>query len=511
MGRQGVLHLLFVIAASATRPPSSYVRRRMRSGASGVVAVDPLHSLGIWGMQTLLQPYFVARGDVHVGVAASRDVVERLLKGANPTRYASLDVPVTPDATNQILAGVGALLHQHPDSLLPGVRVKHAILGGWSQTAVVTRSFISSRQGTATIDGHRVFDGYFPGQAAVGSSGGAQVGRLPDIGVPVLELQGERELLVTLSVYGNLGYRRRDSKTYRLYEVAAMSHINNEPDNPISAFAGSLTCDWPAGATPSVFRQTDIWEMAFDNLDRWIAKGVRPPHARRIRLEADGRHGQARRHAGTPSAACAASSSTCRPRASCRRALPRRCRGEPVRLRRLPARLQPRPTPTSLPNPPGLRPDVKPTPAGWCANASSAATAVDTSSRRHGQQRSPDETRAGYRTGRGAVGDLVAALRRARRSEGVRAPGGRGRGAWLARGLRLGSPALAGADPAGGRPVDHADGDRDCHRTRAARSDDHTPCPSPADQGRPRDRDVGPAQRWPSDPRCRSGQRPLRQ
>jgi alpha/beta hydrolase family protein len=267
--------------------------------AGGIVAVDPLHRAGIWGMQTLLQPYFVARGDVHVGVAASHDVVEQVVKGANPTRYASLHVPDVPGATNEILAGVGALLHRHPELILPGVHVREAILGGWSQTAVVTRAFIGSPQSHATIDGRRVFDGYFPGQAAVGSSGGAQVGRVPDIGVPVLELQGERELLVTLSVYGSLGYRRPDSRTYRLYEVAGMSHINNEPDNPVSAFAGSLTCDWPAGATPSAFRQTDIWEMAFDNLVRWVSRGTAPPHARRIELDAEGAvrrdaHGNAR-------------------------------------------------------------------------------------------------------------------------------------------------------------------------------------------------------------------------
>jgi alpha/beta hydrolase family protein len=112
---------------------------------------------------------------------------------------------------------------------------------------------------------------------------------VPDVGVPVLELQGERELLVTISVYGSLGYRRPDSKTYRLYEVAAMSHVNNEPDNPVSSFGAGLTCDWPAGSTLSAFRQTDIWAMAFDNLVRWISRGVAPPHAARIELEADGR------------------------------------------------------------------------------------------------------------------------------------------------------------------------------------------------------------------------------
>jgi Alpha/beta hydrolase domain len=282
----------FVSCASPelTYKTAVFVRRpAAATRASGVVAVEPLHSSGIWGMQTLLQPYFVAHDDVHVGVAASHDVVERLVKGANPTRYASLDVPETPDAPNEILAGVGALLHQHSDLLLSGVRVKSVILGGWSQTAVVTRTFISSPQAQATVEGRRVFDGFFPGQAAAGSSGGSQVGRVPDVGVPVLELQGERELLVTISVYGSLGYRRPDSKTYRLYEVAAMSHINNETDNPVSGFAGSLTCDWPPGAIPSSFRQTDIWEMAFDSLARWISTGTAPPRAARIQLEADGK------------------------------------------------------------------------------------------------------------------------------------------------------------------------------------------------------------------------------
>ena len=118
----------FFISCSSpdlTYKTAVFVRRpATMSRASGVVAVEALHSSGIWGMQTLLQPYFVAHDDIHVGVAASRDVVEGLVKKANPTRYASLDVPATPDATNQILAGVGALLHQPRDPLLPGARVK---------------------------------------------------------------------------------------------------------------------------------------------------------------------------------------------------------------------------------------------------------------------------------------------------------------------------------------------------------------------------------------------------
>jgi hypothetical protein len=266
-----------------------FVRRPANVGrASGVVAVDPLHSLGLWGMQALVGPYFLSQDVVQVGVVTSNDAAENVLKAPNPARYSSLSVPATPDAGNDILAGVGALLHQRDGSLLAGTRVKSVILGGWSQTAVVTRTFISSPQAEATVGGQPVFDGFFPGQAAVGSSGRSQVQPVPDVGLPVLELQGERELLVTISVYGNLGYRRSDSKTYRLYEVPAMSHINNEPDSPVSGFAGSLTCDQPAGAQASAFRQTDIWQMAFENLVRWVSKDIAPPRAPRIKLEADG-------------------------------------------------------------------------------------------------------------------------------------------------------------------------------------------------------------------------------
>jgi hypothetical protein len=275
---------------SITYKTSVIVRRPANPrDASGVVAVDPLHSTGLWGLMTLLQPYFVENGDVHIGVVASNGPLENSVKGSNSDRYASLSIPATPEAPNEVLAGVGALLQQNPESLLGDIRFKDSILGGWSQTAVVTRTFLSSPQGKGSIDGQPLYDGYFPGQAAVGSSGRAQVQPVVDTKVPVVELQGERELLVTVQVYGSLGYRRPDSSTYRLYEVAGMSHVNNEPDNPVAAFGKSVTCEWPPGATPSTFSQTQMWDMAFDNLVRWIAKGTSPPRAPRIKLEPDGK------------------------------------------------------------------------------------------------------------------------------------------------------------------------------------------------------------------------------
>ncbi len=284
--RNWVDHEFFVTCSSTeiTYKTVVWVRRPANARrASGNVVVDPLHSLGIFGVLTNVQPYFARRGDVHVGVAAN-DVALALVQAANPARYASLHIPTTDGAENEILAGVGALLRRHRGGLLPGVHVRHAILGGWSATAVEVRNFIGSPRATATVGGRRVYDGFFPAQAAVGS----EAAPIPDVGVPVIEVQGERELLETLRRFGRLGYRRGDSATYRLYEVPGLAHVSSEPDNPAAVFSLALRCDWPAGATPSEFRQTHVWQMALDNLARWIERGIPAPHADRIRLAPDG-------------------------------------------------------------------------------------------------------------------------------------------------------------------------------------------------------------------------------
>src|SRR5215211_1443332 len=88
---------------------------------------------------------------------------------------------------------------------------------------------------------------------------------------------------------------------------------------------------------------------------------------------------------------------------------------------------------------------------------------------RHGTTAARHVTGRAHRPYPATRGALAADLRRACRPGGGRASGRRGGGGRLARGLRLGPPALAGAGPAGGRPVDHAGSDRHCHRTAAAR------------------------------------------
>jgi hypothetical protein len=248
--------------------------------ASHVAVVEALHPSGAFGMRVNAEKYMFERGIVHIGVGATNATIEQKVKPSNPARYASLNVPATPEAQNEILAGVGALLHRDPTALVPGVKVTKTILGGFSATTVIVRDFIDSPAGKATVDGRRVFDGYFPGQGAVGTNGQSQLAPIPAVGVPVVELQGERELLVNLQVYGKIGYRQADAKWYRLYEVPGMPHVPVYP---------GADCEWPPGAEPLNFDQPAVWETALDNLIRWVARGIPAPRASRIQLAADGK------------------------------------------------------------------------------------------------------------------------------------------------------------------------------------------------------------------------------
>jgi Alpha/beta hydrolase domain len=185
----------------------------------------------------------------------------------------------------EILAQAGALLQRDPqDGPLHGVEVKHVLLAGFSGSAAVVRDFITDEHADARIDGGPVYEGYFPGQAAVGTVPGP----IPDRDVPVIEVQGEREVIVTLEQnQGRLAYRRPDGRNYRLYEVAALPHLTTE--NGPSPLFPDPRCAWPQGASRSPFPLTHIWNMALDNLVTWVGEGVPAPHASRIELAGDGR------------------------------------------------------------------------------------------------------------------------------------------------------------------------------------------------------------------------------
>jgi hypothetical protein len=130
-------------------------------------------------------------------------------------------------------------------------------------------------------DGSPIYDGYFPVQTAVGSAPTA----IPDLDVPVLEIQGESELIRTFQRgFDRLGYRRPDGPTYRLYEVPGLPHVTSRPGPGFQPDV--FSCVEPVR---SLFPQRHVWSNALKNLVVWVDRGFAPPAADRIALEADGR------------------------------------------------------------------------------------------------------------------------------------------------------------------------------------------------------------------------------
>src|SRR5262249_21551648 len=92
------------------------------------------------------------------------------------------------------------------------------------------------------------------------------------------------------------------SDRYRLYEVAGAGHIDRFayigfPSMSDQAAAGNAqgTPEWPfaAACDPAIpLMDTPIMSVvfnaAFENLDRWVRRGTRPPKAPRIELKGAG-------------------------------------------------------------------------------------------------------------------------------------------------------------------------------------------------------------------------------
>ena len=127
-----------------------------------------------------------------------------------------------------------------------------------------------------------VFDGYFPAQGR--KTGYA--GPLPDMDVPIIDLEGERELEV-LPYAGEptITYRRPDGPLFRLYEVPGMVHDITRGAPP-TAF-GADKCG--GGHTLSDFPNQVVFSAVLSKLVAWVEKGVAPPSVPWISTSADGR------------------------------------------------------------------------------------------------------------------------------------------------------------------------------------------------------------------------------
>jgi len=256
------------------------------------------------------------------GGSGVRDTHTAPLKLLDSQRYGSLSHPGDAYAFD-IFSQVGRVLKE-PDSggLLPGLKIKHVLAVGESQSALFLLSYVdaidpldrvydgflihSRLARPAPLDGSSVFAAPHPNAPPV-------VRLRPDVRVPVLTVITENDLLgissAHLKAIGYSAVREPDSRLARTWEIAGTAHADNY--NFIIGFidSGQLPFDqlaqlWrptqdvlsshfdaPMNGNPA---HHYVVMAALDALHRWVSSGTVPARSPRIALVPDSAN-QARR------------------------------------------------------------------------------------------------------------------------------------------------------------------------------------------------------------------------
>jgi len=282
---------------------------------SGSVWVEPMNTTGggdfdvIWAQ---IQPLIAERGDAWVGVTV-RARQTTLLKELDPVRYA--DINLTENEFGwDILRQVGTLLKaKNAANPIGELRAKHIYMGGYSQSAVDTATFVSAIHDLTRLgNGAPVYDGYIIGgrQSNLSplQSGDSVVpdfehGVIEGVDVPVVDyeaqadvegftievptalavdsgLEGAEDITTPTFDYvtpGGATVRRPDSNKrrdhYRGWEIAGASHGTG-------AGAGCIGgSSFPIGA---------FGRAAASNLATWAEDATAPPRGDRIELAVQG-------------------------------------------------------------------------------------------------------------------------------------------------------------------------------------------------------------------------------
>ena len=254
---------------------------------SGRVVVEPFNTTygvdrdALWlHAAGLLQ----AQGDAWVGISVRAWSSEEL-KRRDPRRYADVDIPSN-DLVWDLLRAIGMLVKQGGrHSPLGELPVRHAYLGGYSQSAVDTATFAAAFGA--------VYDGYFPASHAASLTPLAvgeglprfEYAPMPPAGAPVIEIQPQSDVegfgFEEFVNPGSASVRREDSDTagdrFRLYEIAGAPHA-----------AKIIGCDGDGSSFP----MSAFVRAALRNLFRWAEDDIAPPRAPRIALRVGTETGQ---------------------------------------------------------------------------------------------------------------------------------------------------------------------------------------------------------------------------
>jgi hypothetical protein len=300
---------------------SVFVRRpRDPARCSGTLVVEPLHAASAAPVFIYTSTYLMRAGHAWACVCSQKSALEAFVKPSDPDRYASLEiwsdapppettgvsplsVPRDPAAmqarmeqmrrlnamSTPILAQVGAALADGGGPF-SGFEISNVILAGHSQTGgVVTEYILNGHDAQRRDDGSSVYDGFFPSGAPSTAFGSCDA--------PIVQVLSDGDIS-NPNRPGREGrkYRRDDSDApadrYRLYELAGVAHMGTRyppysdnamwQDDPIGT-AGSV----PKDASMNSLPHGELFSMALHHLVRWVADGVTPPRADRIKVGPD--------------------------------------------------------------------------------------------------------------------------------------------------------------------------------------------------------------------------------
>jgi hypothetical protein len=251
----------------------------------------------------------IRQGYAYVGVSAQKVGIDgggimgamgQPLKTANPQRYASLSHPG--DAYSfDMFSQVGDLLRQHDASgILGGLKPKHILAVGESQSAVFLTTYVNAVDPLAKVyDGFLIHSRFGPSAQLDGKSIRDAASVLPavklrdNLRVPVITVITETDL-VGGGLTGFYGARQPDNAHLRVWEMPGTSHADiytfgagfvDSGMTPIDKLAAAwhpmdkilgMQLAKPVNAAP---QHHYIVEAALANLNTWVESGAAPPHA----------------------------------------------------------------------------------------------------------------------------------------------------------------------------------------------------------------------------------------
>ena len=260
---------------------------------------NPARPDGRCANPTMIPPY----------MAGGKDVIEAMAKAGIKNSWPEFEDGLVWDMLGQL----GLLLKSDArESILPGFAKPHVFMTGFSQSSIYIRTFVAGfHDRFRGADGKPVYDGYLAivGPAMIRINQCAKDIELEDRfqkltppDVPFISLSSEGEMW-------QARYTRQPDKFTRRggivsYEVAGSSHSAADIPGKLmdtlmfapipdmmkagAQFGGASGAAnlIPAGSKPNDFTWAPLVRGAYHNLTVWARKGIKPPRAPGIKLDA---------------------------------------------------------------------------------------------------------------------------------------------------------------------------------------------------------------------------------